>query len=110
MIHPVQEPTNKTVFLLLEAKLDEAQHFPKSPFSHTLYNTPESFQDAYANAYQHTSCFYSNTLYNRMTAIPHRTNEDHHHTKIAVANESHNHLIKQEPNDKENSGELNAKQ
>lgn len=39
-----------------------------------------------------------------MTAIPHRTNEDHHHTKIAVANDSP--IIKQEPNDKENNGKF----
>ncbi|KAH1027984.1 ETV5-related protein Ets96B [Dendroctonus ponderosae] len=82
-----------------DVKPDGISSVGKSPFCHPSY-TAENFQEIYTNAYQHTSCFYSNTLYNRITTLTHRSSEEPHGSDNG---HSVGQIIKQEPNEKDNN-------
>ncbi|KAH1021070.1 hypothetical protein HUJ04_010630 [Dendroctonus ponderosae] len=83
-----------------DVKPDGISSVGKSPFCHPSY-TAENFQEIYTNAYQHTSCFYSNTLYNRITTLTRRSSEEPHGSDNG---HSVGQIIKQEPNEKDNNG------
>ncbi|XP_066248583.1 ETV5-related protein Ets96B-like [Euwallacea similis] len=87
-----------------DIKLEESHaNFSRTPFSHSSYST-ENFQEIYTNAYQHSGCFYSNSLYNRISTLPVHRNNEEHLPKIISENSPHDQTIKQEPGDKENAG------
>ncbi|KAF7282894.1 hypothetical protein GWI33_001798, partial [Rhynchophorus ferrugineus] len=82
-------------------KIETLQNFCKPSFHPSTYN-PENFQEIYSNAYQHSGCFYSNTIYNRITTLPHKINDTARPTsEDNQTNHSNCHAIKQEPNEKE---------
>ncbi|KAG5891456.1 hypothetical protein JTB14_004403 [Gonioctena quinquepunctata] len=57
--------------LKLESSMPEVfPNLSKSTVYPTSYSSNTNFESIYPSAYQHTGCFYSNTLYNKMTS-PH---------------------------------------
>ncbi|CAG9853785.1 unnamed protein product [Phyllotreta striolata] len=70
-------------------------------YSPSSYATSTNFDGIYGSSYQHAGCFYSNTLYNKISNISSRA-EHSGTTNLTGTSLVENHLpIKQEPADKD---------